>query len=53
MGINRWRYRVLCYVALMRDEYPPFRLNQGEHEPGDPEPEKPATTPRFALTGPA
>ncbi|MCU1418047.1 MAG: hypothetical protein JWP32_2221 [Schumannella sp.] len=27
MGINRWTYRVLVYVALMGDEYPPFRLN--------------------------
>ncbi|MBX3098652.1 MAG: DUF4389 domain-containing protein [Salinibacterium sp.] len=29
MGINRWLYRVLIYVALMRDEYPPFRLDEG------------------------
>jgi hypothetical protein len=33
MGINRWLYRVLVYVALMRDEYPPFRLDQGQDEP--------------------
>ena len=29
MGINRWIYRVIVYTALMRDEYPPFRLDQG------------------------
>ncbi|MCH8883807.1 MAG: DUF4389 domain-containing protein [SAR324 cluster bacterium] len=26
LGINRWSYRVVVYALLMRDEYPPFRL---------------------------
>jgi hypothetical protein len=34
MGFNRWCYRVLAYVALMRDEYPPFRLDTGGEDPG-------------------
>ncbi|KRE80458.1 DUF4389 domain-containing protein [Arthrobacter sp. Soil762] len=32
MDFNRWIYRVITYAALMRDEYPPFRLDQGASE---------------------
>ena len=32
MGLNRWVYRVVVYVMLMTDEYPPFRLDQGGAE---------------------
>ena len=48
MGINRWCYRVLTYVALMHDEYPPFRLDQGQYERSD---EDYADAQRTRLTG--
>jgi len=43
MGMNRWCFRVLAYVALLRDEYPPFRLDQGGPDPGS---AVPAPTPQ-------
>ena len=49
MGFHRWCYRVLTYVALMRDEYPPFRLDGGGADPGHfaaaPTPFSPQPTP--------
>ena len=42
MGLQRWVYRVVTYAGLMRDEYPPFRLDTGGTElerPARPAPE--------------
>ncbi|WJZ17348.1 hypothetical protein CGUA_03780 [Corynebacterium guangdongense] len=35
LGINRWVYRVNTYALLLRDEYPPLRLDQGAQEPAE------------------
>ena len=45
MGLNRWCFRVLAYAALMRDDYPPFRLDTGGRDPGHPLPPPPTGGP--------
>lgn len=42
VGINRWSYRLVAYVALMTDRYPPFRLDQGGDDPEGPTEAAPA-----------
>ncbi|MBX7159671.1 MAG: DUF4389 domain-containing protein [Acidimicrobiia bacterium] len=41
MGVNRWVFRIAVYTSLMRDEFPPFRLDQGDREPPHEPPHSP------------
>ena len=42
IGLNRWVYRVVAYVTLMTDVYPPFQLDEGGAEvPQGPPPPTP------------
>ena len=33
VGLYRWTWRVAAYAALLRDDYPPFRLDVGPADP--------------------
>lgn len=48
IGVSRWSWRVSAYAGLLRDEYPPFSLEDGTRggapavSPGGPVPQTPA-----------
>jgi hypothetical protein len=52
IGFQRWTYRVVAYVALMTDQYPPFRLDQGGEEPPVGAPPTPTPPPSSSAPSP-
>jgi hypothetical protein len=36
VGISRWSYRLVAYLAFLTDRYPPLRLDQGGDDPEGP-----------------
>ncbi|MGD0195864.1 MAG: DUF4389 domain-containing protein [Candidatus Dormibacteria bacterium] len=52
MGLNRWVFRVLVYVLLMRDEYPPFRFDPGGTESPSAAATPPSAVPTFVPNPP-
>jgi hypothetical protein len=52
MGLNRWVFRVLVYVLLMRDEYPPFRFDPGGSESPPVAATPPSSVPTFVPNPP-
>jgi hypothetical protein len=53
MGLCRWCWRVTAYAALMRDEYPPFRLDPGPDESESSLVRRPPVPPPPVLGSPA
>jgi hypothetical protein len=53
VGVARWNLRVIAYLTLLTPGYPPFRLDQGGHEPDDDLPGPGRATEPAATSGPA